>query len=124
MAKKNPYVFTIGFDETDQAHVRAAEILNGTKKKAQLIAAAILSYVDGTETGKNVDFRIELLQTILEQMIQKEVDRLIQHQKCPENIQEKGERTIVNLTPEKEESPIDEKLSQNIVDAMDVFRRT
>ena len=37
MAKKNPYVFTIGFDETDPVHVRAAEILNGTKKKAQLM---------------------------------------------------------------------------------------
>lgn len=43
VAKKNPYVFTIGFDETDPTHVRAAGILNGTKKKAQLIAAAILS---------------------------------------------------------------------------------
>lgn len=48
MAKKNPYIFrgfTIGFDETNLGHVRAAEILNGTKKKAQLIAAAILQFL-------------------------------------------------------------------------------
>lgn len=56
MAKKNPYVFTIGFDETDPAHVRAAEILNGTKKKAQLIAAAILSYVDSVDSEEFLIF--------------------------------------------------------------------
>ena len=44
MAKKNPYVFTIGFDETDPVHVRAAEILNGTKKKdASFSSAGILA---------------------------------------------------------------------------------
>ena len=32
MAKKKPYVFTFGVDETNLSHVRAAEILNGTKK--------------------------------------------------------------------------------------------
>lgn len=56
VAKKNPYVFTIGFDETDLVHVRAAEILNGTKKKAQLIAAAILSYVDGGDSKESPIF--------------------------------------------------------------------
>lgn len=124
VAKKNPYVFTIGFDETDPAHVRAAGILNGTKKKAQLIAAAILSYVDGAEVGKSIDFRTELLQPILERMIHKEVDRLMQRQEFSEKKQEKGEETIVNLSPEEEESPMDENLTQNIVDAMDAFRRS
>lgn len=123
MAKKNPYVFTIGFDETDPAHVRAAEILNGTKKKALLIATAVLSYVDGTGTEKNVNFRTELLQPILEQMIQKEVDRLMQCQEFPERKQKKGKETIVNLSPEEEESLMDENLTQNIMDAMDAFRR-
>ena len=56
MAKKNPYVFTIGFDETDPVHVRATEILNGTKKKAQLIAAAVLSYVDGADSETIPEF--------------------------------------------------------------------
>ena len=124
MVKKNPYVFTIGFDETDLVHVRAAEILNGTKKKAQLIASAILSYMDGAEAGKSIDFRTELLQPILERMIHKEVDRLMQRQEFSEKKQEKGEETIVNLSPEEEESPMDENLTQNIVDAMDAFRRS
>ena len=75
MAKKNPYVFTIGFDETDPVHVRAAEILNGTKKKAQLIAVAILSYVDGVDSERIHDFHVESLQPLLEKLIQKELEK-------------------------------------------------
>ena len=75
MAKKNPYVFTIGFDETDPVHVRAAEILNGTKKKAQLIAAAILSYVDGVASERIPDFHVESFQPLLEKLIQKELEK-------------------------------------------------
>ena len=77
MAKKNPYVFTIGFDETDPVHVRAAEILNGTKKKAQLIAAAILSYVDGVASERIPDFHVESFQPLLEKLIQKLISVLI-----------------------------------------------
>ena len=77
MAKKNPYVFTIGFDETDPVHVRAAEILNGTKKKAQLIAAAILSYVDGVDSERIPDFHVESFQPLLEKLIQKIISVLI-----------------------------------------------
>lgn len=71
MAKKNPYVFTIGFDETDPSHVRAAEILNGTKKKAQLIAVAILTYVDGINSERTIDFSLKMLQPFVKQLIQK-----------------------------------------------------
>ena len=75
MAKKNPYVFTIGFDETDPSHVRAAEILNGTRKKAQLIAAAILSYVDGIDSEKVPELHLETLQPFVERLIQKEMEK-------------------------------------------------
>ena len=42
MGKKNPYVFTIGFDKKNPEHLEVVEILNGTEKKAALIAEAIL----------------------------------------------------------------------------------
>lgn len=77
MAKKNPYVFTIGFDETDLVHVRAAEILNGTKKKARLIATAILSYVDGVDSERSAVFYVESLQPLLEKLIQKELEKVM-----------------------------------------------
>ena len=34
MEKKNPYKFTLGFDKTKLTHVRAAEILNSVRDKA------------------------------------------------------------------------------------------
>ena len=48
MGKKNPFIFTIGFDKSDPDHVYVTELLNTTEKKKQkLIVAAILAY-----TGK------------------------------------------------------------------------
>ena len=90
MAKKNPYVFTIGFDETDPVHVRAAEILNGTKKKAQLIAVAILSYVDG------VDSR----QPLLEKLIQKELEKAMGGRLATSSGEEKQSSVpVLDLSP-------------------------
>ena len=37
MGKKNPFVFTIGFDKSDPDHVYVTELLNTTEKKAKLI---------------------------------------------------------------------------------------
>ena len=121
MAKKNPYVFTIGFDETDPAHVRAAEILNGTKKKAQLIAAAILSYIDGVGPERVVDFNV--IHSLLENLVQKEIDKALAKQDPLKGNSEKYNENIVNLALE-EDLQISENLTQSIVDAMDVFRRT
>ena len=47
MGKKNPYVFTIGFDKKNPEHLEVVEILNGTEKKAALIAEAVLQYKIG-----------------------------------------------------------------------------
>lgn len=125
MAKKNPYVFTIGFDETNLSHVRAAEILNGTKKKASLIANAVLSYVDGVDSGQASEFSLEIFQPLLENMIQKELEKAMKSQSLPgsqgENFEKQPEQ-ILDLSPEGE-LPMDESLTRNIVNAMDVFRR-
>lgn len=123
MAKKNPYVFTIGFDETDLSHVRAAEILNGTKKKAQLIAAAILSYVDGVNSERASEFTPETFQPLLEKLIRREMEKIMEGQKALEDIEEKTSEKILDLTLEEDEAPIDENLTQNLVNAMDAFRR-
>ena len=45
VGKKNPYVFTIGFDKKNPEHLEVVEILNGTEKKAALIAEAVLQYM-------------------------------------------------------------------------------
>ena len=124
MAKKNPYVFTIGFDETDPSHVRAAEILNGTKKKAQLIAIAILSYVDGVNSERAFDFSLEMFQPFVEQLIQKELEKVIKSREFSQSMEEKDSEKVLDLSLEEDELPIDKSMTQNIMNAMDVFRRT
>ncbi|EOS38335.1 hypothetical protein C808_02536 [Lachnospiraceae bacterium M18-1] len=125
MAKKNPYVFTIGFDETNPSHARVAEILNGTKKKASLIANAVLSYVDGVDSVQASEFSLEMFQPFLEKMIQKELEKAMKSQSLSEvhgeNLEKQSEQ-ILDLSPEGE-LPMDESLTRNIVDAMGVFRR-
>ena len=122
MAKKNPYVFTIGFDETDPAHVRVAEILNGTKKKAPLIATAILSYVDGVDSEGIPDFHVESFQPLLEKLIQKELEKAMGG--CltiSAGKEDQSSDSVLDLSPEEKE--MDESITQNIMEAMDTFRK-
>lgn len=122
VAKKNPYVFTIGFDETDPVHVRAAEILNGTKKKAQLIAAAILSYADGVDSERNSEFHAESFQPLLEKLIQKELEKVMNGYSTALSGEERqSSDSILDLSPE--EKAMDESITRNIMEAMDTFRR-
>lgn len=124
MAKKNPYVFTIGFDETDPSHVRAAEILNGTKKKAQLIAGAILNYVDGVNAERAIDFSLEMFQPFVEQLIQKELEKVMKSREFSQSTEDKDAEKVLDLSTREDELPMDESMTQNIMNAMDVFRRT
>ena len=122
MAKKNPYVFTIGFDETDPSHVRAAKILNGTKKKAQLIAAAILSYVDGVTPARTVDVSLEMLQPFVEQLVQKELEKAMgECLAISAGKEDQPSDSVLDLSPEEKE--MDESITQNIMEAMDTFRK-
>lgn len=124
MAKKNPYVFTIGFDETDPSHVRAAEILNGTKKKAQLIEAAILSYVDGIDSEKVPELHLETLQPFVERLIQKEMEKAMKDKDFSQSLGQKNSEKVLNLSSEENELAMDDDMTQNIMNAMDIFRRT
>ena len=124
MAKRNPYVFTIGFDETDPSHVRVAEILNGTKKKAQLIAAAILSYVDGIDSEKVPELHLETLQPFVERIIQKEIEKAMKDKELSQSVGKKDSEKVLNLSSEENELTMDKDMSQNIMNAMDIFRRT
>ena len=120
MAKKNPYVFTIGFDETDPSHVRAAEILNGTKKKAQLIAAAILGYVDGIDSD---ELHLETLQPFVERLIQKEMEKAMKDKEFSQSMEVKDPEKVLNLSPDENGLTMDDDMTQNIMNAMDIFRR-
>lgn len=54
MAKKNPYVTTIGFNKEDPDHVYVADFLNSMgRRKGQYIVKAIMAYQnpDGVTKG-------------------------------------------------------------------------
>lgn len=55
--KKNPYFFTIGFNQKKEDHVRVAQILNqlGKGEKADYIARAILAYEGESLQAGEVD---------------------------------------------------------------------
>lgn len=66
MAKKNPYVMTIGFKKDDPDHLVVADFLNGIGHgKAQYIVKAVLAYQNFLQSGEipvrgavNIDYQI------------------------------------------------------------------
>lgn len=118
VAKKNPYIFTIGFDETNPIHVKTAEILNNTKGKAQLIAASVLYYLGEPESAVMGGLEAEQIQPILRNLIQEEV------KKAFESIEyhTKEEPAAASLIREEESLQIDDQIVQNVSDAISAFR--
>ena len=80
MGKKNPFVFTIGFDKSDPDHVYVTELLNTTEKKAKLIVAAILAYTGRTdETGNgSISMEPDMLRPMMQQIIREEVRKVLE----------------------------------------------
>lgn len=126
MVKKNPYIFTIGFNSSLPDHVRAAEILNGSGEKAQLIADAVLSYLKEKEEATS-GITISAIQPLVQSLIQKELQKALKDSQKAENVEEakevsEAQERVFNLTQEQE-LPMDEQLTKNIVNAMSAFRK-
>ena len=131
MGKKNPYVFTIGFDKKNPEHLEVVEILNGTEKKAALIAEAILQYT-GKKSGGNTGVSQESIQAMVRLLVRQEMERIAGE----ESVSDIGISTSLQLQPEAEKKPaeaviedlneegppIDERTMQDIADAMAAFR--
>ena len=69
MEKKNPYKFTLGFDKTKPTHVRAVEILNAVRDKADLIASAVVTHIDGGRTEEGAVLNQEALQIMMLELV-------------------------------------------------------
>ena len=131
VGKKNPYVFTIGFDKKNPEHLEVVEILNGTEKKAALIAEAILQYT-GKKSGGNTGVSQESIQAMVRLLVRQEMERIAGE----ESVSDIGISTSLQLQPEAEKKPaeaviedlnedgppIDERTMQDIADAMAAFR--
>ena len=131
MGKKNPYVFTIGFDKKNPEYLEVVEILNETEKKAALIAEAILQYT-GNKSGENTGVSQESIQAMVRLLVRQEMERIAGE----ESVSDIGISTSLQLQPEAEKKPaeaviedlnedgppIDERTMQDIADAMAAFR--
>ena len=131
MGKKNPYVFTIGFDKKNPEHLEVVEILNGTEKKAALIAEAILQYT-GKKSGGDTGVSQESIKAMVRLLVRQEMERIADEapvsdfgtsgsqQLQPEADKKPAEAVIEDLN--EEGPPIDERTMQDIADAMAAFR--
>ena len=131
MGKKNPYVFTIGFDKKNPEHLEVVEILNGTEKKAALIAEAILQYT-GKKSGGDTGVSQESIHAMVRLLVRQEMQRITVQTPVsdfgtsssqplqPEAEKKPAEAVIEDLN--EEGPPIDERTMQDIADAMAAFR--
>lgn len=112
MEKKNPYKFTLGFDKTKPSHVRAVEILNSVKDKADLIASAVVSHIDGGRTEEGTVLNQEALQIMMLELIKQEVAKAMQS--YPVN--------PANAQNEEQENNIEKKMVSGSVLAPEVAK--
>ena len=122
MGKKDPYKFTIGFDKTDADHVYVTELLNATKKKSNLIVAAMLVYMGNTEAADTGSKPIqpEQLRPLIQEIIRDEVRKAVELRESSEKTDEK----IVEMDlTEEEPLQMDQALLQNVTAAISAFRK-
>ena len=124
MEKKNPYKFTLGFDKTKLTHVRAAEILNSVRDKADLIASAVVAHIDGGSTEKGAVLNQEALQIMMLELVKQEVEKAMQNYSSKkENIQvEEGTKEEVIEKQKVSEFVFAPEVAKSVRDAMSAFR--
>lgn len=130
MAKKNPYVTTIGFNKEDPDHVYVADFLNSMGRgKGQYIVKAIMAYQnpDGVTTGHMVvpavdyekirHFVLQVLEERGNDVILPHAEKTLAQEPIRENRKGKEEKH------EKVELPdLDEVAVNNILASLSVFK--
>ena len=122
--KKNPYKFTLGFDKTKPTHVRAAEILNSVRDKADLIASAVVAHIDGGSTEKGAVLNQEALQIMMLELVKQEVEKAMQNYfSKQENVQVEEETEEDVIEKQKiSEFVFAPEVAKSVRDAMSAFR--
>lgn len=122
--KKNPYKFTLGFDKTKPTHVRAAEILNSVRDKADLIASAVVAHIDGGSTEKGAVLNQEALQIMMLELVKQEVEKAMQNYfSKQENVQVEEETEEDVIEKQKiSEFVLSPEVAKSVRDAMSAFR--
>lgn len=122
MEKKNPYKFTLGFDKTKPSHVRAVEILNSVKDKADLIASAVVSHIDGGRTEEGTVLNQEALQIMMLELIKQEVAKAMQSYPVnPAKAQNEEQENIIEKKMVSG-SVLAPEVAKSVREAMSAFR--
>ena len=125
MAKKNPYVMTIGFKKDDPDHLAVADFLNCIGHgKAQYIVKAILAYQDLLQSGEipvrgavNIDYQV-VKNMVLQVLGEYEVTAPIMDISKPENT---GNKSAVVQERDMLED-LDEDMLSGIMESLAMFQ--
>ena len=60
----------------------------------------------------------------MERIIQKEIEKAMKDKELSQSVGKKDSEKVLNLSSEENELTMDKDMSQNIMNAMDIFRRT
>ena len=125
MAKKNPYVTTIGFNKEDPDHVYVADFLNSMGRgKGQYIVKAIMAYQNligagsGQVAASTIDYekiRIFVLK-VIEEKSNAETAYVIKEN--PTLSQKMAEEQV----DERETTDLDEATVNDIIQSLSMFR--
>lgn len=119
MGKKNPYVFTIGFDSKNPNHVKVAKILNNMGRgKAQFIVDSILEHMEDSGLSAKAGIDMATIERIIRESVTREVDNAVNGGSS--NLTE-NERMIVDLSkPQKVE--LTQTALENVKSSLNAFR--
>ena len=130
MAKKNPYVTTIGFNKEDPDHVYVADFLNSMGRgKGQYIVKAIMAYQNpggvgsGYVTVPTVDYE-KIKAFVLQLLEERGNDVMLPHaEKKLAQYPIREYRKVQEVHGEKVELPnLDEMAVNNILASLSAFR--
>nr|WP_255651120.1 MULTISPECIES: stage III sporulation protein AF [Lachnospiraceae] len=105
-------------------HVRAAEILNSVRDKADLIASAVVAHIDGGSTEKGAVLNQEALQIMMLELVKQEVEKAMQNYfSKQENVQVEEETEEDVIEKQKiSEFVLAPEVAKSVRDAMSAFR--
>ena len=132
MAKKNPYVMTIGFNKDDPDHVSVADFLNSMRRgKAQYIVKVVLAYrnrLDDIEDPLQVQPQVfdyeQIRHLVLQVLEEREKNEQHKHETGKSAaVKEVGAGSLQYRGEEKQELlDLDEGAANDILAALENFR--
>ena len=121
MNKRNPYIFTIGFNERNPQHLQAAEILNqlGRGEKADYLVRAILMYEGKLECGVGLT-DMDMLRRLIRQVLPEQTG---DYEKYPSKREEpQTAETVVDVSSKADIEKKSDAVLRNISMNLSAFR--